>query len=269
MGVGMLVLAGLSQWLDQIAQGFAGLFGSNAATALAVLKIMGINIVLSGDNAVVIALACRGLPPAQRKLGIILGAAAAVILRIIFTVVVLYLISDIPWLKLVGGLLLLWIAIKLVKGEDGDGDGVASGTSLFEAVKIVTIADIVMSLDNVLAIAAAAQGAPEAQRLWLIIFGLAISIPLVVAGSTLITSLLTRFPILVWAGAGLLGWVAGELIATEPVLRPYVEQVAIQLGLAPKLLLRGFEVAGAAIVLLGGLLLMRRHTSSDRERPSH
>jgi YjbE family integral membrane protein len=226
-------------------------------TALAVLKIIGINIILSGDNAVVIALACRGLPARQRKIGIMLGAGAAVVLRIIFTVLVQYLLG-VPWLKVAGGLLLLWIAVKLLMGDDHDEDSVASGSSLFEAVKIVAIADIVMSLDNVLAIAAAAESALPEQRMWLIILGLVISIPLVVAGSTLIMGLLSRFPILVWAGAALLGWVAGELIATEPVIAPYIQNLVSILGTTEKFILRSFEAAGAGIVLLIGWLLMKR-----------
>ena len=196
-----------------------------------------------------------GLPPRQRNLGILLGAGAAVVLRIIFTVLVAYLL-DVPWLKLAGGILLLWIAVKLLMGGD-EGEGVASGSSLLEAVKIVAIADIVMSLDNVLAIAAAAQGAPEHLRFWLILLGLAISIPLVVAGSTLIVGLLTRFPILVWAGAALLGWVAGELIAIEPALHGYVASLAGMLGVSEKFVLRGFEVLGAVLVVLLGWLLRK------------
>lgn len=246
------------QWLNW----FGSLFGDHALTAIAVVKIIGINIVLSGDNAVVIALACRNLPPRQRRWGIILGAGAAVVLRIIFTVLVQFLFN-VPWLKLVGGLLLFWIAIKLLTGDDhADDDKVAGGNSLWEAVKIVAIADIVMSLDNVLAIAGAAEAAPPEQRIWLIIMGLVISIPLVVAGSTLIIGLLTRYPILVWAGAALLGWIAGELIATEPVMKDYVAQIGDYLGLSAKFILRSFEVIGAAIVLFVGWVLMkwnRRH----------
>ena len=225
------------------------IFGSHAVTALAILKIIGINIVLSGDNAVVIALACRNLPPEQRRIGILLGAGAAVVLRVIFTVLIAYIL-DVPWLKLIGGLLLFWIAIKLVKGEEADEDSVKAGNSLFEAVKIVAIADIVMSLDNVLAIAAAAGG-----QMYLIILGLVISIPLVVFGATLILSLLTRYPVLVWGGAALLGWVAGELIATEPGLSAYIEQLAQSLGVTTKFIARAFEAIGALIVILGGLLL--------------
>lgn len=233
-----------TQFLEQM-------FGEHAGTALQILKIIGINIVLSGDNAVVIALACRNLPPKQRRWGIILGAGAAVVLRVVFTVIVTYIL-DIPWLKLIGGLLLLYIAIKLLMSEEADEDSVAAGSSLWEAIRIVAIADMVMSLDNVLAIAAAAGG-----HTGLIILGLIISIPLVVAGATLIMALLTRWPILVWAGAALLGWVAGELIATEPALKTYMEQVAQQLSITPKLLARLFEAGGALIVVLAGLVVSR------------
>ncbi|HRD75293.1 MAG TPA: YjbE family putative metal transport protein [Hyphomicrobiaceae bacterium] len=251
----------LMLWAEQLTRSFAELFGDNAQTALAVLKIIGINIVLSGDNAVVIALACHGLPPRQRRMGVLLGAGAAVVLRIIFTVIIQKLLG-VPWLKLIGGLLLLWIAVKLLMGDDHGGDGISSGSSLFEAVKIVAIADIVMSLDNVLAIAAAAESAPEHQRIWLVILGLAISIPLVVAGSTLIMGLLSRWPVLVWAGAALLGWVAGELIATEPVIKPYVAGWATSLGLSAKSLLRVFEIGGALIVVAIAMLLKSRQATA-------
>ena len=147
---------------------------------VALLEIIFVNIVLSGDNAVVIALACRNLPARERTWGILLGAGAAVVLRIIFTVIIQYLLG-IPWLQLIGGILLFWIALKLLVAEEHDDESVASGSSLWEAVKIVAIADIVMSLDNVLAIAAAAMQAPAHQQIWLIIFGLVISIPLVIA----------------------------------------------------------------------------------------
>lgn len=244
-------------WLEW----FGSLFGPHALTAIAVVKIIGINIVLSGDNAVVIALACRNLPPRQRRIGILLGAGAAVVLRIIFTVLVQFLFN-VPWLKLAGGLLLFWIAIKLLVGDDhADDSKVAGGSSLWEAVKIVAIADIVMSLDNVLAIAGAAEAAPADQRIWLIIMGLVISIPLVVAGSTLIMGLLTRYPILVWAGAALLGWIAGELIATEPILQDSVTALAQYMNVSSKFVLRSFEVIGALIVLAVGWLMTR---GSDR-----
>ena len=250
----MDLLNNLPAMLDQ-------LFGENGKIALQILKIIGINIILSGDNAVVIALACRGLPPKQRMMGIMLGAGAAVILRIIFTVVIQQLL-EIPYLKLIGGLLLFWIAVKLVMAEEADEDSVKAGGSLWEAVKIVAIADVVMSLDNVLAIAAAAGN-----NTMLVILGLIISIPLVVAGATLIMSLLTRFPILVWAGAALLGWVAGELLATEPALHPYLMQAADQLHVPEKMLHQAIEIGGAVVVVvLGWLFTMLARGSHDAEK---
>ncbi len=179
---------------------------------LALLQIIWINILLSGDNAVVIALACRSLPDKQRKWGIILGAGVAVALRIVFTGIVATLLG-LPWLKIVGAVALLWIAIDLaLPNEEGD-DHVKASDSLWKAVGTIALADIVMSLDNVVAVAAVANG-----NWFLLVFGLAISIPLIVAGSTLIMSLLDRFPLLVWAGAALLGWVAGEMLLGDVAL---------------------------------------------------
>jgi YjbE family integral membrane protein len=179
-------------------------------------KIMWINILLSGENAIVIAMACRGLPPRQRFWGMILGAGVAVFLRIIFTGIVVTLMA-LPFLKLVGGVALLFIAAKLLVPEpDGEGETDAAA-HLWAAVQIVAIADIVMSLDNVIAVAAAANGSIP-----LLVIGLAISVPLIVAGAALIMALLTRLPALVWAGAGLLGWVAGEVMATDPVVVPFL-----------------------------------------------
>lgn len=256
-------LAVAAAFSDQILDSIYAIFGSYGATAVAIAKIIGINIILSGDNAVVIALACRSLPPRQRMLGILLGAGAAIVLRIIFTVIVNQLLG-IHYLKLIGGLLLFWIAIKLVTQEEASEDNVRSGSSIWEAVKIVAIADIVMSLDNVLAIAAAAGGDMN-----LIILGLVISIPLVVGGATLITNLLTRYPILVWAGAALLGWVAGELLATEPALAPMVDSLAQALGVSTKFISRIFEIIGALIVVGIGKLILRRSGKHAAEQASH
>jgi len=186
---------------------------------LAVGKIIWINVLLSGDNALVIALACRGLEPKQRLWGMILGAAAAVILRIIFTGIVATLM-ELPYLKLVGGLALIVIAAKLLVPENEGEEGVKSGSNLWAAVQIVVVADIVMSLDNVIAVAAAANGSVP-----LLILGLAISVPLIVAGAALIMALLTKLPILVWLGAALLGWVAGEVIATDPAVLPWIHNI--------------------------------------------
>jgi len=185
---------------------------------LAVGKIIWINILLSGDNALVIALACRGLAPQQRLWGMTLGAAAAVILRIIFTGIVATLM-ELPYLKLIGGLALIVIAAKLLVPED-EGEEVTAAKHLWAAVQIVVVADIVMSLDNVIAVAAAANGSVP-----LLIIGLAVSVPLIVAGAALIMMLLTRMPFLVWAGAALLGWIAGDVIATDPAVAPPLHRV--------------------------------------------
>ena len=196
----------------------------------AALQIIWINILLSGDNAVVIALACRSLPPKERKWGLLLGAGAAVLLRIFFTLIIAQLMG-LPFLKLAGGVALLWIAVKLIVPEEEHGEGkVAAGESLWRAVRIVAIADIVMSLDNVIAIAAAAKG-----NVTLIVFGLVVSIPMIIAGAALLTALLTKFPILVWAGAALLGWIAGEIMIEDPATVGYL----------------GAEV-GAPLQVLGG-----------------
>jgi YjbE family integral membrane protein len=184
---------------------------------VAVGKIIWINILLSGDNALVIALACRGLSPKHRLWGMILGAGAAVFLRIIFTGIVATLM-ELPYLKLAGGLALIVIAAKLLVPEQEDEEGVESASHLWAAVQIVVVADIVMSLDNVIAVAAAANGSVP-----LLVLGLAISVPLIVAGAALIMALLTRLPILVWAGAALLGWIAGDVVATDPAIHPKLD----------------------------------------------
>ena len=181
---------------------------------IAVGKIIWINILLSGDNALVIALACRGLSPRHRLWGMIFGAGAAVMLRIIFTGIVATLMG-LPYLKLIGGLALIVIAAKLLVPEHEDEDDVDAAAHLWHAIQIVVVADIVMSLDNVIAVAAAANGSVP-----LLILGLAISVPLIVAGAALIMALLEKLPVLVWAGAALLGWIAGEVIATDPGVAP-------------------------------------------------
>ncbi len=184
---------------------------------LSLLQIIWIDLLLSGDNAVVIAMACRSLPDRQRKWGILLGAGAAVGLRIIFALAVSYLLG-VPLLKVVGGLLLLWIAVKLVTDSEGGGHEVQAATSLWKAVRTIAIADAVMSLDNVVAIAAASRGHPE-----LFIFGLLLTIPLIVAGSQLVMALLARLPALVWAGAALLGWIAGEMLVSDVMSLQYMQ----------------------------------------------
>ena len=184
----------------------------------AVGKIIWINVLLSGDNALVIAMACRGLAPRQRIWGMTIGAGIAVILLIAFTGIVARLMA-LPYLKLVGGLALLVIAARLLVPED-EGDDVTAGTSLWHAIRIVVIADIVMSLDNVIAVAAAANG-----EIPLLILGLAVSIPMIIAGAALIMMVLDRFPILIWLGAILLGWIAGDVIATDPADHPFLQRL--------------------------------------------
>lgn len=221
---------------------------------VALLEIMGVNIVLSGDNAVVIALACRSLPPRQQRWGIAIGTAAAVVLRIIFTVFIVYLMA-IPYLKLVGGLLLFWIAIKLVVPEEGDGHAdVESGATLWAAVRIVAVADAVMSLDNVIGIAAAAK-----DDLLLIVIGLATSIPIVVLGSTLIMKIMGRFPIIIWAGGALLGWVAGDVMVSDIAVAPL-------LGTHGDLVHKAGPAAGALIVVAAGLIIGRIAAAKRRKK---
>ena len=186
---------------------------------LAALEIIVINILLSGDNAVVIALACRNLPPQQRKWGVIWGAIGAVVLRVVLTAFAVSLLT-LPYLKLIGGALLVWIGIKLIAEEESEGGGgkVEASDKLLAAIRTVIIADLVMSLDNVLGVAAAAKGS-----LVLLIFGLVVSIPLVVAGSQVIMKLIERLPILILAGGGLLGYVAGEMIVGDTAIEPWLE----------------------------------------------
>src|SRR5437762_11390584 len=225
---------------------------------IAALQIIGVNIILSGDNAVVIAMACLSLPPRQRLWGMVLGAGAAVVLRVLFTLVVAEAMTY-PFLKLVGGALLFWVAIKLVT-EDADEDSeMQAGETLWRAVRIVVIADIVMSLDNVIAIAAAAELAAAqvdvahaaALKAALIIFGLATSVPLIIAGSAILMALLERYRVLVWGGGALLGWIAGDVMAADSALNgwfsaPMLHQLHIWGG--P---IGGIIVIGAGYIIVG------------------
>ena len=184
---------------------------------IGLFKIVWINIILSGDNAVVIALAARGLPPQQQKKAVLLGSGAAVVLRIALTVVAAKLMQ-LPFVEVIGGLLLLWIGVGLLKGEDEEEDsGSVAKQGMMAAVRTILLADLVMSLDNVIAVAAAAGG-----DMLLLILGLAISIPLVIFGSTLMIKLMERFPVIVTLGAALIGWVAGETITSDHMLEGFV-----------------------------------------------
>ena len=217
---------------------------STADFWIGLLKIVWINIILSGDNAVVIALAARSLPPHQQKKAVFFGSAAAVVLRILLTVVAAKLLT-LPWLQIFGGLLLLWIGVQLLSEEDeSEGEHREYGT-LLAAVRTILIADLIMSLDNVIAVAAAAQGS-----LALLILGLAISIPLVVFGSTLMIKLMERFPVIVVLGAALIGWVGGETMASDVALgEALVAQAWAHYAAA---------IAGAILVVVAGKWLHRR-----------
>jgi YjbE family integral membrane protein len=236
---------------------------------VALSKIIWINVLLSGDNALVVALACRGLQPRQRLWGMILGAAAAVVLRIIFTAIVAT-VMELPYLKLAGGLALIVIAAKLLVPEDRDEEGIASASHLWAAVQIVVAADIIMSLDNVIAVAAAANGSVP-----LLIFGLASSVPLIIAGAALIMAVITYLPVLIWAGAALLGWIAGEVIANDSAIHAKLQSlfeglIGVELdallallGVAPLFVGgNGGEIAcavlGVIAVLIAGSIWRRR-----------
>jgi YjbE family integral membrane protein len=215
---------------------------------VALAQIVLINIVLSGDNAVVIALACRALPARQQKSAILFGSAGAIVLRVLLTFFAVFLLAQ-PWLKLVGAALLLWIGIGLLKGEDEDQEHEGQA-SLWAAIKTIIIADFVMSLDNVIGVAAAAKG-----DILLLILGLVISIPLIVFGSTLLLKLMGRFPVIITAGAALLGWVAGEMAVSDPAATGFVAQYHFLHAAAP--------IAGAVIVVGVGKWLERRGGRDD------
>jgi YjbE family integral membrane protein len=226
---------------------------------IAVARIIGVNIILSGDNAVVIALACMMLPPRQRLWGMILGAGVAVLLRVFFTLVVAEAMTY-PYLKLVGGVLLFWVAVKLVVEDEAGEDKVEAAENLWRAVRIIAIADIVMSLDNVIAIAASAETAvasvesahQASTKATLIIFGLASSVPLIVASSALLMALLKRYRILIWGGGALLGWVAGDIMVTDPAIAGWI-------GTASSHMLAPWAGRAGAVIVVGlGLLLLPR-----------
>lgn len=210
-----------------------------------VCKIIMIDLLLSGDNAVVIALACRNLPADQRKKGILFGVGGAILLRVVLTFFAVSLLA-LPYLKLVGALLLFWIGVKLILPEDEHGeDNIKADTRLFGAVKTIIIADFVMSLDNVLGVAAAAKG-----NMPLLVFGLLISIPLIAWSSQLVLKLIDRFPYIIYAGGALLGYVAGEMLVSEALFTPLVEAQHYLHGLIP--------VCGAVLVLVVGKWLSAR-----------
>jgi YjbE family integral membrane protein len=203
------------------------------------IKIIGVNIILSGDNAVVIALAARSLPPKQQTQAIIWGSGAAIVMRIILTLFAVALLA-LPWLKIIGSLLLFWIGVKLLVPEDDDAE-IEASDQLLSAIKTILIADLVMSLDNVIAVAAAAGGS-----VLLLILGLAISIPLVIFGATLLLKLMERFPVIITIGGALIGWVAGEMLVTDPALEGWLTGIGVEFVKAKPM------IAGLSLELLAG-----------------
>jgi len=218
----------------------------------ALLKIIGVNIILSGDNAVVIALAARSLPAHQQKKAIIWGSGAAIIMRIVLTAFAVALLQF-PYLKIVGAVLLVWIGIKLLVPDDGE-EHIASHDNLGAAVKTILIADLVMSVDNVIAVAAAAK-----DNVTLLVLGLAISIPLIIFASTLLLKLMERFPIIITVGAGLLGFVAGEMAITDPINKHWIEQHAAWMEYV-------VPVAGALLVVLVGTQIAKRKKNLNQHQ---
>jgi YjbE family integral membrane protein len=211
---------------------------------ISVLEIIWINVLLSGDNAIVIALACRRLPPRQRVAGIVLGTAAALLMRLGFASIVVTLML-VPFVKIAGGVALFWIAMKLLVPSEDSNDAPTPTEGLLRAVMVITVADVVMSLDNVIAVAAAADG-----NFALLVFGLGISVPAIVGGATAISALLNYFPLIVWAGAALLGWIAGGLMASDPVIVDAAH--ALGAGTYDKIKI-ACEIVGMAGTLMAGL----------------
>ena len=223
----------------------------------AIFQIILIDILLGGDNAVIIALACRNLPKKQRLQGILWGTAGAIFLRVILIAFALVLL-DIPFLKVIGGALLLWIGVKLLVPEEDAHGNVTGGTSVWSAVKTILIADLVMSLDNVIAIAGAAQNTHADHQIYYVIFGLIVSVPIIIWGSTLVLKLIDRFPLVVTFGAGLLGWIAGGMLVTDVFVVDQIGEVSGIVKIAA-------EVIGAIFVIALGKWLASRRTSKQGE----
>ncbi|WP_295982957.1 TerC family protein [uncultured Variovorax sp.] len=235
---------------------------------VAVGQIIMIDILLGGDNAVVIALACRKLPAHQRTKGILWGTAGAIVLRVILIFFALTLLA-IPFLKLVGAILLVWIGIKLLAPEHDDGHGNITGSDkLWGAVKTVIVADLVMSVDNVIAIAGAAQGAGDSHQMPLVIFGLLVSIPIIVWGSQLVIKLMDRFPMIITAGGMLLGWIAGTMAVSDPALANTAAWTWVPKVPQTDVIKYAAGVIGALLVLVIGKWVAARHARNKHEEPA-
>jgi YjbE family integral membrane protein len=218
------------------------------------------NILLSGDNAVVIAMAARSLPPQQQRKAILYGSAAAIVMRIVLTIVAVQMLQ-VPYLKILGALALLWIGIQLLLDTEEEGEVKEPGT-MGAAIRTILIADLVMSIDNVIAVAAAASRAPEAYRLVLLIIGLATSIPLIIIGSTLLMKIMERFPIIITLGAALLGWLAGEMLVTDPAIAGWFKANLAHADLT-------FGIGCALLVVVVGKWLHHRGAHAEADATMH
>lgn len=227
---------------------------SSSAFWLALGSIIATNILLSGDNAVVIALASRNLPPKQQKRAIFWGSAAAIIMRIVLTITAVQLLS-MPYLKIIGAILLVYIGIQLM-ADSGDEGEMDAHSNIWSAIKTILIADLVMSLDNVVAVAAAAQKGPEETRLFLLLVGLGLSIPLIIFGSTLLLKVMDRFPIIIVLGAALLGLLAGEMFADDPAIKSFLEANVVE----PHTM---FQVIGVGLVVFVGYWFKKKASKKD------
>ena len=233
---------------------------SDSAFWIALAKIIWVNILLSGDNAVVIALAARSLPEAQRKKAVMGGSAAAIVMRVILTIFAVEMLGY-PYLKIIGAILLFWIGVQLLVPEEENEDGIKSSANLMVAIRTILIADLVMSLDNVIAVAAAAQSGPPAARMPLLLIGLGLSIPLIIAGSQLLMKVMEKFPIIITLGAALLGFVAGEMLVHDKAFEGFFGH----LGGAQTTVI---ELAGAIGVVLVGQWLAKRKAHPAANNPS-
>ncbi len=221
---------------------------------LSVFEIIWINILLSGDNAIVIALACRSLPPKQRLGGMVLGTAVALAMRVAFASVVSLLMA-LPYIKIVGGMALMWVALKLLVPNEDDAGKHTPADGLLRAMRLIAVADIVMSLDNVIAVAAAADG-----NYALLVFGLGISVPAMVAGATIIMAIFNYFPLIIWAGAALLGWIAGDLMASDPIVAENTESLG---EVGQERIKYVSSAIGAAGTIIGGFLWRRARQAQE------
>jgi len=227
---------------------------SGPAFWAALLSIIIANILLSGDNAVVIALASRNLPAHQQKKAIFWGSAAAIVLRVVLTITAVQLLT-LPYLKIIGAILLIYIGVQLLADSDDDAN-MEGSSNIWGAIRTILVADLVMSLDNVLAVAAAAQKGPEETRLALLIIGLGLSIPLIIFGSTMLLKVMDRFPVIITLGAGLLGLLAGGMLVEDPAIKESMQAAFEDAHII-------FEGIGVAIVILLGTYLKKKNASKE------